>query len=88
LGALKHLEKEAREAQHEVGVGAPNSYPKLREEIADCLSLTFDAARRSGLSLDNLLDIAFAKLEKNRTRVWTKPTNSDEPIEHIRGIND
>lgn len=90
LGALKHLEKEAREAQGEVAVveltkGYNN---KLHEEIADCLFLTFDAARRAGMTLDTLLETAFAKLEKNRRRVWQKPTTGDEPIEHVRGIED
>jgi len=84
LGALKHLEKEAREAQSEVG----ECHAELQEEIADCLFLTFDAARRAGMTLDSLLDTAFAKLEKNKTRVWAKPATGDEPIEHVRGIND
>lgn len=85
LGALKHLEKEAREAQNEVN-GVRGNY-KLHEEISDCLFLTFDAARRAGMTLDCLLDVAFRKLAKNKTRVWDKP-NGDEPVEHVRGIND
>ena len=78
LGALKHLEKEAREAQADI---------TDLVEYADCLFLTFDAARRAGLTLDKLLDIAFEKLEKNKKRTWNKPT-SDEPVEHVRGIHD
>jgi NTP pyrophosphatase (non-canonical NTP hydrolase) len=85
LGALKHLEREAREAQLAFNAGLSQD---MQIEIADCLFLTFDAARRAGLSLDNLLDIAFAKLEKNQKRVWAKPTKLDEPIEHVRGIHD
>ena|SRR5271157_239384 len=84
LGALKHLEKEAREAQAEVPLRHISSI-ELKEEIADCLFLTFDAARRSKMTLDTLLDIAFAKLAKNKKRVWGKPI-SDEPVEHVRGI--
>jgi len=79
LGALKHLAKEAVEAQADLG---------NFEEYADCLFLTFDAARRAGLTLDTLLDIAWQKLDKNKKRVWQKPTNPDEPIEHVRGIHD
>ena len=86
LGALKHLEKEAREAQAEVS--GPTATGKLHEEIADCLFLTFDAARRAGMTLNELLDTAFTKLDKNKKRIWAKPTNSDEPIEHVRGIHD
>jgi len=93
LGALKHLEKEAKEAQEESAFltadgCAPHHQDKLYEEIADCLFLTFDAARRAGMTLDSLLDTAFKKLEKNKTRVWAKPAKGDEPIEHVRGIND
>ena len=85
LGALKHLEKEAREAQHEVNpdITAASS-PELREEIADCLFLTLDSARRAGLTLDTLLDEAYKKLEVNKTRTWAKPTKADEPVEHVR----
>ena len=79
IGALKHLAKEAVEAQANIND---------RSEFADCLFLTFDAARRSGMTIDDLMDECFAKLEKNRKRVWAKPTNSDEPIEHVRGIHD
>jgi NTP pyrophosphatase (non-canonical NTP hydrolase) len=90
LGALKHLEKEAREAQAELlklcdQQGDPTA---LEMEITDCLFLTFDAARRAGMTLDSLLDTAFKKLEKNKTRVWAKPATDNEPIEHVRGIND
>ena len=79
VGALKHLEKEAREAQ---------TKPEDFEEYADCLFLIFDAARRAGLTLNTLLDITFMKLEKNKQRRWVKPTNPDEPIEHERGFHD
>jgi Protein of unknown function (DUF550) len=78
IGALKHLEMEAREAQEK---------PGDREEFADCFLLTCDAARRAGMTLDDLLNEAFAKLAKNKLRVWPKPT-SDEPSQHVRGIHD
>lgn len=78
IGALKHLVKEATEAQEK---------PTDREEYADCLFLTLDAARRAGMTLDDLLDEAFKKLAKNKLRIWSKP-QGDEPIEHIRGIHD
>jgi ParB family chromosome partitioning protein len=79
IGPLKHLAKEAVEAQADI---------TDRSEFADCLILTFDAARRAGMTLDDLINAANAKLEKNRNRVWAKPTNSEEPIEHVRGIYD
>jgi hypothetical protein len=79
IGALKHLAKEAVEAQQE---------PWNLEEYVDCLFLTFDATRRAGYTLEDLLNAAFVKLAKNKTRIWPKPTKSDEPIEHQRGVND
>ena len=90
LGALKHLEKEAKEAQREVekiqriqSNTDSSIADSLNTEIADCLFLTFDAARRAGMTLDSLLDTAFRKLEINKQRKWNKPT-SDEPVEHVR----
>ena len=79
IGPLKHLEKEAREAYSE------DNWHKRVDEIADCLLLTLDAARRHGLSFDELVEAAFSKLARNKQRKW--PTGiSDEPVEHIRGI--
>ena len=90
LGPLKHLEKEAKEAQTEVEKLARKEWPSekdtlyLKEEIADCLFLTFDAARRTGISLDDLLDTAFQKLEINKAREWPKNLPLDSAIEHVR----
>lgn len=77
MGALKHLEKEARECQEAVGT------EHLREELADCLLLLLDASRRAGIKARQLVDAAQAKMEKNKARTWPKPT-SDEPVEHVR----
>lgn len=77
VGPLKHLEKEAREAYEEQN---PN---KQKVEIADCLFLVFDAARRAGMSYKELCNTAFDKLEVNRKRVWPRPT-STEPVEDVR----
>ena len=74
IGPLKHLAKEAAEAQVR---------PADPEEIADCLFLVFDAARRSGLTLTELVEFAEKKLVVNKARKWSKPTN-DEPVEHVR----
>jgi hypothetical protein len=74
IGALKHLEKEAREAQ-EPGHDA--------YEIVDCFLLTIDAARRSGMSYDEFVELAETKLEINKTRKWPIPVD-DTPVEHIR----
>lgn len=81
LGSLRHLEKEAREAQAEVGMDTC----KLVEEIADCFLLTIDSARRAGLSLDLLLDACFVKLEINKNRKWG-PKIKDQPVEHVKEV--
>lgn len=91
LGALRHLEKEAGEAQqayHESIVNDDRQMAKLKEEIADCLFLTFDSARRAGMTFDQLFDQVEAKFEKNKKRVWQKPTQPNQPVEHVRGIHD
>lgn len=77
-GPLKHLEKEAREAQQK---------DTDVFEYADCLFLIFDAARRAGFSLDFLLTACEQKLEINKARKWERPT-SDEPVEHVRQRRD
>lgn len=73
-GPLKHLIKEANEALEK---------QTDLEEYADLLFLTFDATRRAGYSFDELLEMCWKKLEKNKKRIWPKPT-IDEPVEHER----
>jgi hypothetical protein len=74
LGALRHLEKEAKEAQEdETNIN----------EYADCLLLLLDATRRGGFTLMHLLRAAQAKMEVNKKRSWPKPV-SDTPVEHVR----
>lgn len=74
IGALKHLAKEAVEAQDPTA----DKY-----EIADCFILTCDAARRSGLTPDELMTLVEQKLVINKARSWPRPVD-DEPVEHIR----
>ena len=76
IGALKHLELEAREAQDAVGT------PAIREELADCFLLLFDAARRAGMSAEELVREATKKMAKNKKRKWQVPVN-DEPVLHV-----
>lgn len=76
LGCLKHLEKEAREAQAD---------PTDRMEYADCLLLILDASRRAGMRPIDLLEMARQKMVINRQRKWN-PTGTDEPTEHERSV--
>ena len=50
-------------------------------EWADCLNLLFDAARRHGISIDDLLGYAEKKLAINRKRLWSKQL--DGTFRHI-----
>lgn len=84
LGALKHLRKEVQEAIDSYESG---ELDELQIEIVDCLFLTFDAARRSGLSYDEFIAKAFDKLKINKGRTWRKPGAGDEPIEHDRSLD-
>lgn len=79
VGPLKHLAKEVQEALDKTDDP---------EEYVDCLFLVVDAARRSKLfkSPADFIQQAFVKLAKNEKRQWQKPT-SDEPVEHIRGLD-
>ncbi len=73
LGALRHLELEAREAQQN---------PADAEEYADCFLLILDAARRAGIKPMQLIEAAQSKMEKNKARQWAAPV-ADEPVLHV-----
>jgi len=79
MGALKHLEREALEAQHALDIGPDQTL----EELADCLLLLLDATRRAGFKPMALVEAAQEKMKVNKQRTWPKPT-SDEPVEHVR----
>jgi len=74
VGALRHLAREAAEAED--SLDDPLEY-------ADCLLLTIDAARRAGFGIEQLLTAAQEKMEINKKRKWPKPVD-DNPVEHIR----
>lgn len=91
IGALKHLGKEAKEAEDaaetlKLVAGCEEEEQGRRillTELADCLLLLNDATRRAGFSLLELIRAAQAKMAVNRTRTYPKPT-SDVPSEHIK----
>lgn len=74
IGPLKHLEKEAVEAQEN---------PEDEFEYADCLLLVLDAARRAGFSPLSLVKTARDKMVINKQRSWPTPKD-DSPVEHVR----
>lgn len=74
VGALKHLKKEVEETLE---------HPRDLEEYADMMHLIFDACRRAGFTLDQLVDECYRKLEINKSRQWGKVIPG-EPCEHVR----
>lgn len=79
-GALRHLAKEAAEAESAVG----GDQAKLLEELADCFLLLLDAMRRSKFKLWDLLRASHAKMAVNKSRRWPKPVDAVTPVEHVR----
>lgn len=63
-GPAAHLVEEAGELAAD---------PGSAEELADCLLLILDVARLNGLTPQELLDHAAAKLEINKGREWEEP---------------
>jgi hypothetical protein len=74
VGPLKHLLKEVNEALE---------HPHDPLEYVDCLFLVFDASRRAGFSLEEMVSFGFTKLTHMRARTFPEPVG-DEPIEHVR----
>lgn len=66
---------------------APGFEPSpLYWELADCLLLLLDAARRSGLGPLELVRAAQRKMEVNKARRWPEydPARADGPVEHLK----
>jgi hypothetical protein len=90
IGPVKHLLKEVRDEAlplaeaFRMDAPASETTTDLHGELVDCLFLTFDAARRAGMTYHEMLEGAFRKLAINKARTWPKPTSSTEPVEHDR----
>ena len=56
--------------------------PFDRIEYADCLILLLDAARKAGISGDELLEAAYHKLQVNKRRIWGEP-DENGVVQHI-----
>lgn len=74
IGALKHLELEAREAQQS---------PHDETEYAACLLLLLDASHRAGIKPTTLLTAAQKKLQVCKSRTWP-PSKDGEACQHIQ----
>lgn len=85
LGILNHLKEEIEEA-----IKAKNNYEdspsgltqqRMAGEFADCLILILDAARKSELNTELLMQAAEYKMQINRNREW-KPANEQDYHKH------
>ena len=72
--ALLHLQKEVQEVLDN---------PDDKVEYADCLMILLDAYRNAGGTADELVAIAFNKLEVNKQREWGPP-DENGVCEHVR----
>ena len=70
---MAHLREELDEV-----VAAPDD----RMEWADCMILLLDAARRAGLSMDDLHQAIEDKMEINLKREWGEP-DEDGVVRHV-----
>lgn len=64
MRCLLHLKKEVEEVIAE---------PDDRMEYADCFMLLLDAARKAGISPDDLIKVSYEKLEICKKRKWKAP---------------
>lgn len=97
--ALKHLEKEAKEAYEAYAkvttkLEGSHTYDyremgKYQIELADCFLLLLDAMRRSSVELPELVKLAYDKLQVCKKRHYPKPApGSLEAVEHDRASDD
>jgi hypothetical protein len=91
-GPLNHLRREVDEAQNALSRLAEaydeESVPttldlEFETELADCLILIFDVARRARMTAMSLVGTALEKMEVNRGRVMGEP-DEEGVIEHLR----
>lgn len=71
---ISHLKKEVQELLDD---------PYDTMEYADCLMLLLHGARRAGISVEAIIDVAWHKLDINRHREWGEP-DEDGVVEHVR----
>jgi len=86
VGILNHLRDELEEvleakARYEEEPTGINQH-RLATEFADCLILLLDAARKSELNTDLLLQAAEYKMKINREREWN-PANEQGYHTHV-----
>lgn len=85
IGILNHLKEEVEEVLEAKNNFEENpdglNQQRMASEFADCLILLLDAARKSDLNTDLLMQAAEYKMTINRNREW-KPANSQGYHKH------
>lgn len=89
LGPLRHLKKELLEEvlpllDEATGRCREGRAAELVEELVDLRFLVDDAMMRQGVPYGYYQELLWAKLKRNRGRVWPKSTSPNEPVEHDR----
>jgi len=77
LSSLAHLASEIKEIEESIVEGSPDV-----REFADAQMLLFDAAQRSGISVQMIFDAFKEKLEENKLRKWEM--NKDGYFSHVK----
>jgi len=77
IPVVHHLIKESNEL-----IDALESGFEFKEEFADCFMLLLESANTCGISAKELVDLTYAKLEKNKLRKWGAP-DEHGVIEHV-----
>lgn len=80
IGALRHAEREVGEIIDDIESGAPKK--NLAIEYADALFCIMDSARRSKVSMSEIIEAGDGKLQINRKRKWKD--NGDGSYSHIK----
>jgi len=85
IGILNHLKEEVEEVVEAKEKFEQNpdglTQQRMASEFADCLILILDAARKSDLNTDLLIQAAEYKMQINRNREW-KPANEQGYHKH------
>lgn len=87
IGALIHASREANEVIHEIKkMGASDdpmtSRPKLVTEYADMMGCITDSFTREGITLQEVVDAWYEKLQVNKARQWKD--NGDGSYSHVK----
>jgi NTP pyrophosphatase (non-canonical NTP hydrolase) len=86
LSRVKHLIKEVCELEFEAKIfeKSPTAHNRSNknQEYADCFFLLFGAAKKAGMSYEDICRAIDFKFEINKNRTWGKP-DENGVVEHV-----